>query len=120
MGRNMVKPAVHTHDGVAVLDFGPGPHSLDEAALSTLADEILQASNVEPPLLVVDLSQVEFFGSSFIEVLFRLWSRLNGRQGKFALCGLSPYCREVIEVTNLDTLWTLYDDCDDAVAGVKD
>lgn len=114
----MAKPRVHEQDGVAVLDFGPGSHTLDETTLNTLQDDILAASNVDPPLLVVDLSHVEFFGSSFIETLFRLWSRLNGRQGKFALCGLSPYCREVIMVTNLNRLWTIYDSVDEAIAGV--
>ena len=59
------------------------------------------------------------FGSSFIEVLFRLWSRLNGRQGKFALCGLSEYCHEVIDVTKLDQLWTICDTVDEAVVAVK-
>jgi anti-sigma B factor antagonist len=115
----MVTPRVHEQDGVAVLEFGPGSHSLDEAALQSLQDRILSASNVNPPLLVVDLSHIEFFGSSFIEVLYRVWSRLQARGGRFALCGLSPYCREVIEVTNLNTLWTLYDSLDEAVAGIR-
>lgn len=115
----MTKPQVHEQDGVAVLDFGPGSHSLDETALQSFQDQILAASNVDPPLLVVDLSHVEFFGSSFIEILFRLWSRMNGRHGKFALCGLSPYCKEVIEVTNLNRLWTVYDTVEEAIVGVN-
>ena len=115
----MARPQVHDQAGVAVLDFGPGPHSLDEQTLTAVQDDIIAASNVEPPLLVIDLSQVEFFGSSFIEALFRLWSRLNGRQGRFALCGLSPYCQEVIEVTNLNKLWDIYDTLDQAVESVK-
>ena len=115
----MTKAQVHEQDGVTVLDFGPGPHNLDETALLRVQDQILEASNVDPPLLVVDLSQVTFFGSSFIETLFRLWSRLNRRQGKFALCGLSPYCQEVIEVTNLNTLWTISDTREEAITAVK-
>src|SRR5690606_20311886 len=112
-------PRVHEQDGVAVLDFGPGKQSLDETTLQAVQDGILAASNVDPPLLVVDLSGVDFFGSSFIELLYRVWSRLHNRGGQFALCGLSPYCREVIEVTNLNTLWPLYASVDEAVAGVK-
>lgn len=116
----MTDPQVHRQDGVAVLDFGPGSHSLDESVLAVLQDKILEASNVDPPLLVVDLSRVDFFGSSFIEILFRLWSRLNGRHGRFTLCGLSEYCREVIEVTKLNELWTIFDTLDEAVAAVKE
>lgn len=115
----MTKPQVHKQHDVAVLDFGPGTHSLDENSLTGLEQQILAASSVDPPLVVVDLSHVDFFGSSFIEILFRLWSRVNSRQGRFALCGLSPYCREVIEVTNLNTLWSIYETVDEAVAGVS-
>lgn len=115
----MATPRVHEQDGVAVLDFGPDPHSLDETTLQSVHDGVLAAANVEPPLLVVDLSHVDFFGSSFIELLYRVWSRLNNRDGHFALAGLSPYCREVIEVTNLHRLWALYDTVDEAVSGIK-
>jgi anti-sigma B factor antagonist len=115
----MATPRVHEQDGVAVLDFGPDKHSLDESTLQEVQDRVLEASNVDPPLLVVDLSHVDFFGSSFIELLYRVWSRLNSRGGHFALCGLSPYCREVIEVTRLDQLWPIYPSVDEAVAGVK-
>jgi anti-sigma B factor antagonist len=115
----MATPRVHEQDGVAVFDFGPGACSLDETTLREVQDVVLEASNVDPPLVVVDMSHVEFFGSSFIEVLYRVWSRLQARGGHLALSGLSPYCREVIEVTNLDQLWMLYDTVDEAVAGVK-
>lgn len=115
----MATPRVHEQDGVAVLDFGPDKHSLDETKLQKVQESVLEASNVDPPLLVVDMSNVDFFGSSFIEVLYRVWSRLQARGGHLALSGLSPYCREVIEVTKLDQLWMLYDTVDEAVAGVK-
>lgn len=115
----MPTPRVYQQDGVAVLDFGPGSHSLDESTVQSLQQSMLEASNVEPPLLVLDLTDVEFFGSSFIEVLFRVWSRIKNRRGRFALCGLSPDCLEIIEVTKLNTLWTIYDTVDEAVAALK-
>ena len=69
-----------------------------------------------PPQIVVDLQNVDFFGSSFIETLFRMWNRVKAVEGgRFALCGLQKYCREVLGVTNLDRLWTVYDDVETAV-----
>ena len=35
--------------------------------------------------------------------------------GKFVLSGLTPYCREVISITHLDELWSLYETADEAV-----
>ena len=54
------------------------------------------------------MASTEFFGSSFIESLFRVWKKLNPKPGaKFAISGLQPYCKEVLEVTHLDRLWPL-------------
>jgi len=102
-----------------------GPHRRVETDVVALGEAQLDPVGRGPGLFdrnrlqVVDLSGVDFFGSSFIELLYRVWSRLHNRGGQFALCGLSPYCREVIEVTNLNTLWPLYASVDEAVAGVK-
>lgn len=41
-------------------------------------------------------------------------------QGRFAICGLQPYCREVLEVTNLHHLWILTDTREEAIRKVKE
>jgi anti-anti-sigma factor len=70
--------------------------------------------------LVIDLSYTEFFGSSFIEVLFRLANRVTKRdKGRFAIAGLRPYCAEVLSVTHLDELWSTYETTEEAVADLK-
>ena len=71
------------------------------------------------PKVVIDLSYTKFFGSSFIEVLFRVWNRVNGAGGKFALAGLTSYCREVLEITHLDKLWPMLPNADEAVSAVS-
>ncbi len=115
----MLTPQTVMQDGVAVLQFGPGPHTFHESQIAEISEPMLAASQAEPPRLVVDLSQVEFFGSSFIELLFRLWKRLTDRHGRFVLAGVSPYCQEVLSVTNLDRLWQSYGTCEEAVAALK-
>ena len=61
----------------------------------------------------------KFFGSSFIEVMFSLWTRLNSRPGaKFALAGVAPYCKEVLTITHLDTLWQLHPSVPDAIKAI--
>ncbi|MEZ6054011.1 MAG: STAS domain-containing protein [Planctomycetaceae bacterium] len=116
---SMLTPQIELHDGVAVLQFGPGPHTIHEGDMVGLTDPMLEASNADPPRMVVDLSQVEFFGSSFIELLFRMWKRLNERSGQFALAGLSPYCDEVLAVTNLNKLWPSYETTEEAVEAIR-
>jgi anti-anti-sigma factor len=103
---------------VTVIEFGPKCKLLEEAMLDTISQEVLPAAQAAtPPLVVIDLTQTEFFGSGFIEVLFRVWNRIQQKQGgKMSLCGLQPYCREVIEVTHLDKLWPLHATRSEAVA----
>lgn len=103
-------PEVTKQDGVTIIALGPEYEQLDEPRLDDLTKVMLDAAiNAEPPRLLVDLSHTKFFGSAFIEVLFRAWHRVNGREGgRLGLCSLTPYCAEVIDVTHLDRLWKVY------------
>lgn len=94
---------------VTVVVFGAEQRHLDEVGLEKIGRQLVEvAQAASPPLLVLDMSPTEFFGSSFIEALFRVWKKLNTQPGaKFAISGLQPYCREVLEVTHLDRLWPL-------------
>jgi anti-anti-sigma factor len=103
---------------ITIAAFRPEFSQLDEAQIELVSRKLTElVSGLKTPSLILDMSNVEFFGSSFIEALFRTWKRLQGRPGaKFALCGLRPYCREVLEITHLDSLWTLCADQKEAVA----
>jgi len=113
-------PTTSTQDEVTVVSLGPDYENLDEHVLEELQQLLLKtADHIDPPLLVLNLSHTQFFGSSFIEVLFRVWNRIKKRNGQFAICCLTPYCAEVIEVTHLDRIWHIADTQDEAVAAVK-
>ncbi len=106
---------------VTVVVFGAGQRHLDEVGLELIGNQLIDiAQQANPPLLVLDMTVTEFFGSSFIEVLFRVWKRLKTQpNAKFAISGLQEYCREVLEVTHLDQLWPLYATRAEAVAGMS-
>ena len=117
---NARAPAVESEDGVTVIHLGPEYENLDESLLEELRSVILEvAESASPPRVVLDLSHTKFFGSAFIEIMFRAWNRLNARNGTFALSGLTPYCAEIIQITHLDRLWTVYDDRRSAVAELR-
>jgi anti-anti-sigma regulatory factor len=63
----------------------------------------------------VDLSGTQYFGSRFIEALFRAHNRMKRRGGRFALSGLQPYPEEVIRISKLDTIWPLFKTPEEAV-----
>lgn len=112
---------IKKHGDVTCLRLGPEFENLDETLLDMIREKMLEAAGAaEPPYVLIDLQYTKFFGSSFIEVLFRIWNRVNGLpDGKFGISGLSEYCHEVLEVTHLDKLWKLYPTFDEAVKGIS-
>jgi anti-sigma B factor antagonist len=104
-----------------VLATGPRAQLIEEPILEPLTRELLAAAAAaQPPVVVIDLSQTTFFGSGFLETLFRVAKTVQSQpQGKLALCGLHPYCREVLEITHLDSLWPIYATRDEALAALS-
>ena len=104
-------------NGVQVLTVGTDAISISEDMIEQLSHELLDYTVSVPPQIVVDLHKVEFFGSSFIETLFRMWNRTKtSEDGKFALCAMRPYCHEVLKVTNLDKVWKIFPDVETATS----
>jgi len=97
---------------VTVVEVGAGSiDSLDEERLAALGRVLLdQAAEAQPPRVVLDLSDVDLIGSRFIELVLRMWKRLAERSGTLAVCGLRPFCAEVIGVMRLDALWRIFAD----------
>jgi anti-sigma B factor antagonist len=115
-----LSPTQTSRDGVTIIEFGPKYKNVDERVLAGVQDFLLETvERINPPVLVLDLSHTQFFGSAFIELMVRVWNRIKKRGGKFALCGLQEYCDEIIRVAQLDTVWDLYPDQDAAVQGVN-
>jgi len=103
-----------------VIELGSAYDSLDDTALDELGGLLLtKAATVDPPCIVLDLSRTGFIGSVFIEILVRAWKRLTERGGAFALCGVQPFCDEVIRTTRLDTLWESFPNREQAVKALR-
>jgi anti-sigma B factor antagonist len=105
---------------VTVVVFGSQHRQLAEVGLEEISNQLVEvAKSATPPLVIIDMAITEFFGSSFIEVLFRVWKQLNSQpNAKFAISGLQPYCREVLEITHLDRLWPMYATRDEAIKAI--
>ncbi|HEX2313757.1 MAG TPA: STAS domain-containing protein [Thermomonospora sp.] len=59
--------------------------------------------------VVVDLSGVEFCDSTGMNVLLAAMKRLEERGGTFELAGPRPAVRRILQVTGLDTVFTITD-----------
>lgn len=103
-------------DGVTVVRMDPNYSGLNEGLLAEAERQLLEMVDVaDPPVIVLDMSNTEFFSSTFIETLFRVWHRANVRGGKLVLAGLQPFCLEVLQTARLTSLWRVEPSVDDAV-----
>jgi anti-sigma B factor antagonist len=99
-----------------VVHLGTSYNSLNEGSVERVERFLLSASDLpDAKYLVVDLSGTQYFGSRFIEALFRAHNRMKRRGGRFALSGLQPYPEEVIRISRLDTIWPLFKTPEEAV-----
>ena len=74
--------------------------------------------NQEVPMVVVDLSDVNYFGSVFLALLLRCHKYVRSQGGELVLCGASDMAAELLRVTALDTIWAIYDTQDEALAAL--
>ena len=94
---------------VTIIEFGEDYDSLDYQTLEQIGELLLsEATHADPPKLILDLSETQFIGSSFIELLIRTWKRLKERGGTMVLCGVQSFCTEVLQITQLTTIWKIY------------
>lgn len=112
---------VSTVSGITVVAFRDSCTQIDESVVEIVNRRLGEVSAaLSTPKLILDMTHVDFFGSSFIEVMFRTWKKMQEKPGaQFALCGLKPYCREVLEITHLDRLWAICATRDEALAQLK-
>lgn len=68
--------------------------------------------------LVVDLSNLNYFGSELIGVLIRLARTVTNGNGRAAMCGPSPKMLEVLQNMRLTKLWPIFAARDDALKHV--
>lgn len=68
--------------------------------------------------IIVDLSQVEFFGSTALAVLVDTHQRATAEGRTFVLIAKTRIVRRPLKVTELDKVLSVYDDLDHALEAV--
>lgn len=101
---------IERHGDVAVVIPSSEVESLQWELIEQASDLVLgPISRMEAPLVIIDLSEVDYFGSVFLSLLLRTWKSVFQHGGTMVLCGVSKRARELLKLTALDTLWAIYD-----------
>ncbi|MFZ3340528.1 MAG: STAS domain-containing protein [Terriglobales bacterium] len=67
------------------------------------------------PRLVFDFTGVRHFDSAGVELLLRCMEEAMKRNGDLKLAALSPQLAVILEMTRIDRLFEIFDNCNDAV-----
>ena len=104
------------HGNTVVIKPASNIESMQWDLIESAADIVMEPlRNQEVPMIVVDLSDVSYFGSVFLALLLRCHKYVKSRGGELVLCGASKLASELLRVTALDTIWAIYDTQDDAL-----
>lgn len=79
--------------------------------------EVLQLMRNDPSLrnAVVDFGKTDYFGSSALGLLTRLWRQVRDRGGRMALCHLSAHEEDILGVTGLGGIWPVFPSREEAI-----
>jgi anti-anti-sigma factor len=100
---------IERHGDIAVVIPSPEVESMNESLIQQAAQMVLAPLKDDPPAgIIIDLSQVKFFGSVFLSFLLRCHMLAKKRGSEMVLAGASERTRELLTLTALDTLWALY------------
>jgi anti-anti-sigma factor len=104
------------HGNTVVITPANNVESMRWDLIEQAADIVMEPlRQQEVPMVVVDLSDVSYFGSVFLALLLRCHKFVKSRGGELVLCGASKMASELLRVTALDTLWAIYDTREDAL-----
>ncbi len=105
---------VEEKDGVSVVRF-VDDKIMDVERIQQLNDELNQlAEQADSRELLLNLENVRFLSSAAINKLIVLDKRIKSQGGQIRLTSLRPEVRDVFSITNLDRLFRIYDDPEEA------
>ena len=104
------------HGNTVVIIPAPDVEAMRWDLIEQSADIVMEPlREQEVPMVVVDLSEVSYFGSVFLALLLRCHKLVKSSGGELVLCGASTMASELLRVTALDTLWAIYDTREEAL-----
>ena len=115
---SIAPPRIGTCGNAFVTELSTDYSHLYEPMLEDLAVLPLLAASIEPPRLVIDMSNVQFIGSAAIGYFVTVAKTLNKRGGWLKLANPGQFCRAAIGLSNLDIVMPCTDSVETAVGEV--
>lgn len=107
---------IERHGEIAVVVPSPQVEEMHETLIEQAAKLVVNSLKEDPPAgIVIDLSNVNYFGSVFVSFLLRCHMLARKQGSEIVLAGASEPARELLHVLDLETLWAIYDTREEAL-----
>ena len=94
---------------------------MDPSRIETMGQELLSlVDGDESDNVLINFENVTFFSSAAINKLIVLENRVREQGGKIRLSNLRPEVRDLFSYTNLDSMFQIKDEQDDALESFAD
>src|SRR5580765_8231052 len=101
---------IERHGEIAVVIPSVKVEEMHETLIEQAARLVVQSLREDPPAgIIVDLGQVNYFGSVFVSFLLRCHALARRHGSEIVLAGASEPARELLKLLDLETLWAIYD-----------
>src|SRR5688572_12331938 len=111
---------IERHGEIAVVIPSAKVEEMHEALIDQAARMVVTALREDPPGgIIIDLSQVNYFGSVFVSFLLRCHLVAKKLGSEIVLAGASEPARELLHLLDLETLWALYKDRQEALEALS-
>ncbi|MFO7973104.1 MAG: STAS domain-containing protein [Candidatus Hydrogenedentota bacterium] len=104
-----------TVDNITVGHIGAAS-VLDAVNVTQFGNEVLEFVKKHPGInLMLNFANVDYLSSAVLTELLRINQAVQDARGNLRLCGLKNEVRKVFEITNLDKIFTIYGDYQQAL-----
>ncbi len=81
---------------------------LEFDALEAGSAEVFEELNSESVTnVIIDFNKTDYYGSTALAFFVKFWKRIKSRSGKMVFCEVSEHELEILELTNLISLWSV-------------
>jgi anti-anti-sigma factor len=91
---------------------------LDSSSALSAEEQLTRLIGSGMPRLAIDLSNLEYVSSAGLRTLLLVARKVQQAHGKVVLFGLAPGVRDVFAISGFDSIFTIRDDANAAIAAV--
>lgn len=104
------------HPGYCVLTLTPAMNGCQWGEVERIGNEVLKdLERLDTPNLIVDLSELEYIGSSMVALVVRIWKLVSAKKARMAVVNKNPMVLEVFKIAKLDEVWEIVEYREDAL-----